>query len=391
MGLFNNFPYMDLSNLNLDFILKKLKDLTNYTDSAEANANRAENAKNIAVTAQNAAESAAGSAESSSRDAQAAETSAENYAAHIADPVSGLVTGWLDDNIGPTTPPVDASLTIQGAAADAKATGDALDALRIQIAQSGIKESIKQALLMLADAVGYEGTDGDTVRNALYHALYESEVVSISAAFTQGGALVLSTDSLDSLRQYLTVTATYDDTTTAAVTTYTLSGTLTAGTSTVTVTYMDKTTTFTVDVTGAEEIPVDLSTFVPGRADKTNVIYNSGDNSLTVSSKVAWQYVQAKSAAAIPLAQGYTYRLTFHMDYVSGACRGGFEDTGGSVKISTGAQTTSGEYSVITSLGSQTYTNDEALIMFGVTWSTTENGNATFSNVQLVRYLTPAG
>lgn len=78
----------------------------------------------------------------------------------------------------------------------------------------------------------------------------EAEVSSISAVYTQSGT-VYDTDSLDSLKSDLVVTVTYADQSTAVIpsTDYTLSGTLTEGTSTVTVTYGGKTTTFTVTVT----------------------------------------------------------------------------------------------------------------------------------------------
>lgn len=76
-----------------------------------------------------------------------------------------------------------------------------------------------------------------------------SSVVSIDAVFTQGSAKIYDTDTLDTLRQYLVVTATYSDSTTAVVTDYTLSGTLTAGTSTITVSYSGETDTFSVTVT----------------------------------------------------------------------------------------------------------------------------------------------
>ena len=75
------------------------------------------------------------------------------------------------------------------------------------------------------------------------------ELVSISAVYTQSGT-VYDTDSLDSLKADLVVTATYSDSSTETVTTYTLSGTLTDGTSTITVVYGGKTTTFSVSVTG---------------------------------------------------------------------------------------------------------------------------------------------
>ena len=78
----------------------------------------------------------------------------------------------------------------------------------------------------------------------------QATVSSISALYTQSGT-VYDTDSLDSLKSDLVVTATYVDQSTYTVPSaeYTLSGTLTAGTSTITVSYGGKTTTFTVTVT----------------------------------------------------------------------------------------------------------------------------------------------
>ena len=77
-------------------------------------------------------------------------------------------------------------------------------------------------------------------------------LVSISAIYTQSGA-IYETDTLDSLKSDLVVTATYSDSSTATVPSadYTLSGTLTEGTSTITVSYGNQTTTFTVTVSPA--------------------------------------------------------------------------------------------------------------------------------------------
>lgn len=63
--------------------------------------------------------------------------------------------------------------------------------------------------------------------------------------------MILDDASLDSLKQYLIVTANYDDSSseTLADSAYTLSGTLTAGTSTITVTYNNLTASFNVMVT----------------------------------------------------------------------------------------------------------------------------------------------
>lgn len=73
-------------------------------------------------------------------------------------------------------------------------------------------------------------------------------VSSINAVYTQSGT-VYTTDSLDSLKDDLVVTATYSDSSTDTVIDYTLSGTLTAGTSVITVTYGGETDTFNVTVT----------------------------------------------------------------------------------------------------------------------------------------------
>lgn len=65
---------------------------------------------------------------------------------------------------------------------------------------------------------------------------------------TQSG-IVYDNDSLDSLKEDLIVTATYENGTSKAVTGYTLSGVLTVGVSNIVITYCGENTTFTVNVT----------------------------------------------------------------------------------------------------------------------------------------------
>ena len=79
---------------------------------------------------------------------------------------------------------------------------------------------------------------------------------SIKAEFTQGGAVVVGTDSLDTLKQYLTVTATYSDSSTRVLADneYTLSGTLAYPSATVTVDYQGETDSFTVAVAYDAEV-----------------------------------------------------------------------------------------------------------------------------------------
>ena len=95
-------------------------------------------------------------------------------------------------------------------------------------------------------------------------------LVSISAVYTQSGT-VYDTDSLDDLKADLVVTGLYDDQSTETITDYTLSGTLTVGTSTITVSYGGKTTTFTVTVTDSSAIQV---TYTQGSVGSGNTDAN---------------------------------------------------------------------------------------------------------------------
>lgn len=114
---------------------------------------------------------------------------------------------------------------------------------------TGLTDDIKQALLTCFEHVAWTDEHGQDYVDALEAALYPpATLVSISAVYTQSGT-VYDTDTLDSLRDDLVVTAHYDDSSSEVVTTYTLSGTLAEGTSTITVTYGGKTTSFNVTVT----------------------------------------------------------------------------------------------------------------------------------------------
>jgi len=112
-----------------------------------------------------------------------------------------------------------------------------------------LDNDIKQALLNCFAHVAWTDEHGQDYYDALEDALYPPvQVYSINAVYTQSGA-VYTTDTLESLKSDLVVTALYDDATTEVITNYTLSGTLTGGVSTITVSYGGKTDTFEVTVT----------------------------------------------------------------------------------------------------------------------------------------------
>ena len=106
----------------------------------------------------------------------------------------------------------------------------------------------KTALLECLQHVAWTNEHGQDYYDAFNNALSPKALSSITAVFTQGSAVIYADDDLDVLKQYLVVTATYTDQTTAQVYGYTLSGTLTQGTSTITVNYGGKTDTFNVTV-----------------------------------------------------------------------------------------------------------------------------------------------
>lgn len=116
--------------------------------------------------------------------------------------------------------------------------------------EPGLSEDAKIALLNCFQHVAWIDEHGQDYYDALEDALYATgkTLISITAIFDQGQNVIYTDDSLDTLKQYLTIIATYDDSSTSAVTAYTLSGTLTVGTNTIIVSYGGKTTTFYVNV-----------------------------------------------------------------------------------------------------------------------------------------------
>ena len=119
---------------------------------------------------------------------------------------------------------------------------------------SGMPDAFKTALLQLASKVAYIDADGQDYYDELESTLYPG-LSSISCVYTQTGT-VYTTDTLDSLKSDLVVTAHYTDSSSNVLSDseYILSGTLAVGTSTITVIYGSKTTSFNVTVTSAYSI-----------------------------------------------------------------------------------------------------------------------------------------
>ena len=131
---------------------------------------------------------------------------------------------------------------------------DILLAKKLSSGSGNLSNDVKDALLDCFQNVAWTNANGQSYYNALDIALYPRELVSISAVFDSQGTTIYADDTLESLKQYLTVTASYSNQTTVVVTDYTLSGSLVAGSSTLTITYSGKTTTVTITVVDWYEI-----------------------------------------------------------------------------------------------------------------------------------------
>lgn len=232
---------------------------------------------------------------------------------------------WLDnDRAG-----VEAE-TVIGAPGFEEQIQDAVDAwLDEHGGGSGLTDEIKTALMDVASHIGAwtDGHGSDYVQ-ALYDALYPpappATLLSISAAFNQGSAVIYDTDTLDTLKQYLVVTATYDDQTTQTVTGYTLSGTLAEGTSTITVSYGGKTATFSVAVTHASApSTLTFSSFTPVATDERSKFYEGETASGTVSEPQAYAkvlvsnetYDQGKTVTGTVTVSGGNVWALFYVGY----------------------------------------------------------------------------
>lgn len=221
------------------------------------------------------------------QDGEATDTQVETY-----------ISEWLEDHPEATTTVQDGSITVaklasgvidstlskQGKLAESKAVGEALadkaDAddvtaldTRVTALESGssggLTADIKAALLACFANVAWANENGQTYYDALDAALNPpANLSSITCVYTQSGT-VYDTASLDDLKTDLVVTAHWSDNTTSTVTTYTLSGTLTEGTSTITVSYGGKSTTFNVTVSVFSTAPVILATDTQWKSDYT--------------------------------------------------------------------------------------------------------------------------
>lgn len=134
---FNLLPYTNFHDLNLDWILERVKEMIAAKDEVVANMEAAQEAITTAQEAEASAEASAVTAEAAKVEAVAAKNNAAisaNVAQAALDNIgtgtSGAVADWLTEHVDPDTGYIiDDTLSIAGAAADALATGIATGGL----------------------------------------------------------------------------------------------------------------------------------------------------------------------------------------------------------------------------------------------------------------------
>lgn len=117
-----------------------------------------------------------------------------------------------------------------------------------QLEELGVSMPAKNLIITLFRKCAFISDNAGDDIDSLESIFHRSRILlSITATMPQSYT-VYEGENLNVLRNYLTVIANYDDGTSSTVSTYTLSGTLIAGTSTITVSYENMTTTVSVVV-----------------------------------------------------------------------------------------------------------------------------------------------
>ena len=116
MGIFQQFPYTNFHEMNLDQIIKIMRDMQDEW----------EDTKTEWASYKDFIDNYFNNLDLDQETYDALIRMVNNGTFNdVVDPVIASATAaWLADNIGPTTPAIDASLTVSGAGADAAVTGD---------------------------------------------------------------------------------------------------------------------------------------------------------------------------------------------------------------------------------------------------------------------------
>ena len=183
----------DLHNLNLDWIISKIKTVEESEQGAVDAAADAKASKTAAASSATAANNSKTAAAASATAAAGSAAQAQALVDQLDTTIAQDVSEWLENNLTPTSPPVDDTLTIQGAAADAKKTGDEINDLKTKIGE------ISEHTYNLFEV----GTANDYILNADAILTIANDVIMVTN--TKSTNQAYATKALD-VSQYNTVT-----------------------------------------------------------------------------------------------------------------------------------------------------------------------------------------
>lgn len=273
MPFFDKYPYTNFHNVNLDWILERVKEwgeLVKQNNIAFHNLEEANEAFKEYVT--NYLQNLDIQAQIDDKLDRMFESG--ELTDYLQPYVSDTVTEWLDENISePSGIVIDSSLTVSGAAADAKAAGNKITDVNntILYLSSALTNTVKNAILNCFEHVALWTDENasehiETLRSVFFN---QSNITSIDVV-TNITIPIYSVDNINILRNYITVTAHYSDYTSRILTSseYILLGKLESGTQKIIVFYDGLTTDFTITVNA-----LILATM-------SNVLYNNGITNL---------------------------------------------------------------------------------------------------------------
>ena len=182
MPFFDEYPYTNFHNVNLDWILQRVKEWgelveqnnTAFHNLEEANENFKEYVTNYLQNLD---------VQDEINIKMDALLESGVLISYMQPYISTGVTTWLDTHITqPTTPIIDTSLTVAGAGADAKVTGERLTVIESEIdnvINNAFSDEAKNALLNVISHIG-AWTDSNaltyynTLREALFNEIHET-------------------------------------------------------------------------------------------------------------------------------------------------------------------------------------------------------------------------
>ena len=120
------------------------------------------------------------------------------------------VSDWMDENLTPTTPVVDTSLTVQGAAADSAKVGQEISDLKSQIeTKGGLSNDAKIALVNGFAHVGWDDQHGKDYYDAIVDAL-DIQIPCTGIALSESSISSLSEGSATTITASVTPSNTTD-------------------------------------------------------------------------------------------------------------------------------------------------------------------------------------